>query len=110
MQNEKILVTSQDIYNYKKQLLIRSLDGRTPIEALLDTLHQNGEKYSVARDAEGHLTHLYISPSQSLELAKTFYGVLLWIVHTKQTSSKCLFCMWLVLLVLAQHFLWHFVL
>ena len=74
--NPNTNVMPQDINNYKQELRLKYLAGRTPIEALLDSLQECEEKYFMCRDEAGRVTHLYLAPLQSAELVKTFYGVL----------------------------------
>ncbi|MBW0542584.1 hypothetical protein O181_082299 [Austropuccinia psidii MF-1] len=54
------LVNLQDIYNQVKKIKQNKLQGRRPIDALIDNLKQEKFVWSSARDSEGHITSLFI--------------------------------------------------
>jgi hypothetical protein len=56
---------------------LEDLEGRRPIEALLDSIREKKEFYKVQRDLHGRVTHLFFSPNEGAEMARRFYGVVL---------------------------------
>ncbi|MBW0554124.1 hypothetical protein O181_093839 [Austropuccinia psidii MF-1] len=54
-------VILQDIYNQVKKIKKDKLQGRRPIDALIDTLKEENFVWSSARDAEGQITSLFFT-------------------------------------------------
>ncbi|MBW0546920.1 hypothetical protein O181_086635 [Austropuccinia psidii MF-1] len=52
-------VILQDIYNQVKKIKKERLQGRRPIDALIDTLKEENVVWSSARASEGHITSLF---------------------------------------------------
>ncbi|MBW0524841.1 hypothetical protein O181_064556 [Austropuccinia psidii MF-1] len=51
----------QDIYNHVKRIKKDKLQGRRPIDAVIDTLKGENYVWSSERDAEGHITSLFFT-------------------------------------------------
>ncbi|KAJ7964071.1 Protein FAR1-RELATED SEQUENCE 5 [Quillaja saponaria] len=73
--NPNLLAVSRTLYNVKAKIRKDSLGGRTMIQALMDELDENGFKYSVEHDCEGHLTHLFFTYPISIALTKSYSTV-----------------------------------
>ncbi|MBW0545704.1 hypothetical protein O181_085419 [Austropuccinia psidii MF-1] len=54
-------VILQDIYNQVNKIKKDKLKGRRPIDPLIDTLKEENFVWSSARDAEGHITSLFLT-------------------------------------------------
>ena len=63
--NPESLVITRDIYNACRTLRNRQLNGRTPIEALLDEFVVNGIQHTVETNEEGHVIRLFFAFSGS---------------------------------------------
>lgn len=88
----------QDIYNIKKAKKRKMLDGRTPIEALLDHLILFNTGYQILCDQAGKTSCLFIIPKLAEYKAKNLSSkkkkrTFLLILHMKPTNTKCLSCM-----------------
>ncbi|MBW0519056.1 hypothetical protein O181_058771 [Austropuccinia psidii MF-1] len=55
-------VILQEIYNKLKKIKKEKLQGRRPIDAVIDTLKEENFVWSSARDAEGHISSLFFTP------------------------------------------------
>ncbi|MBW0520958.1 hypothetical protein O181_060673 [Austropuccinia psidii MF-1] len=70
-------VILQDIYNQVKKIKKDKLQGRSPIDALIDTLKEENFTWSSERDAEGHITSLFFTNPLSIKLLHGFPHVIL---------------------------------
>ncbi|MBW0573335.1 hypothetical protein O181_113050 [Austropuccinia psidii MF-1] len=61
-------VILQDIYNQVKEIKKDKLQGRRPIDALIDTLKQEYFVWSSERDSEGHITSLSFTHPLAIKL------------------------------------------
>ncbi|MBW0586131.1 hypothetical protein O181_125846 [Austropuccinia psidii MF-1] len=52
-------VILQDIYNQVRKIKKDTLQGKRPIDALIDTLKEESFVWSSARDSEGHITSFF---------------------------------------------------
>ncbi|OAE18317.1 hypothetical protein AXG93_2566s1000 [Marchantia polymorpha subsp. ruderalis] len=75
--NPKCELIVKDIYNHKAQLRNVNLNGRTPLEKLLDDMQSDGVLHVYERDAEGRITRLFFALPLCVALAREFYHVLL---------------------------------
>ena len=65
LRNPDSSLISSDIYNARKKIRTDELNGRTPVEALLDEFEVNNVRNAVKRDGEGRITHLFFAfPSE----------------------------------------------
>ncbi|MBW0463328.1 hypothetical protein O181_003043, partial [Austropuccinia psidii MF-1] len=58
----------QEIYNQVKKIKKDKLQGRRPIDSLIDTLKQESFVWSSARDSEGHITSLFFTHPLAIKL------------------------------------------
>ncbi|MBW0463698.1 hypothetical protein O181_003413 [Austropuccinia psidii MF-1] len=70
-------VILQDIYNQVKKIKKDKLQGRRPIDALIDTLKEENFVWSSARDAEGHITSLFLTHPLAIKILHGFPDVIL---------------------------------
>ncbi|MBW0584644.1 hypothetical protein O181_124359 [Austropuccinia psidii MF-1] len=70
-------VILQDIYNQVKKIKKDKLQGRRPIDALIDTLKEENFVCSSARDAEGHITSLFFTHPLAVKVLHGFPHVIL---------------------------------
>ncbi|MBW0502344.1 hypothetical protein O181_042059 [Austropuccinia psidii MF-1] len=70
-------VILQDIYNQAKKIEKDKLQGRRPIDALIDTLKEENSVLSSGRDAEGHITSLFFTHPLAIKLVHGFPHVIL---------------------------------
>lgn len=75
--NPECALIVKDIYNQKAQLRNVDLNGRTPLEKLLDDMQSDGVLHVYERDAEGRITRLFFALPFCVALAREFYHVLL---------------------------------
>ncbi|CAG8719131.1 17336_t:CDS:2 [Cetraspora pellucida] len=75
--NPDSLVISKTIYNARDKVRRDNLQGRTPIQALLDKLIEGNFEYDYQYDQSGNLTHLFFAHPKSIVLTKTYNSVLL---------------------------------
>jgi len=75
--NSESLLVAPDIYNARKKIRTQELNGRTPIEALLDEFEVNGVRHALKVNEEGHISHLFFAFLAAVELLQEFPGVLL---------------------------------
>jgi hypothetical protein len=61
---------AQDISNLIQKIQKLELNGNTPIDALLNTLDQQGWVHEYEKDDANHLTHLFIASKDCLAYAK----------------------------------------
>ncbi|MBW0475313.1 hypothetical protein O181_015028 [Austropuccinia psidii MF-1] len=61
-------VILQDIYNQVKKMKKDKLQGRRPIDALIDTLKQESFVWSSARGSEGHIASLFFTHPLAIKL------------------------------------------
>jgi hypothetical protein len=66
------LSTSQDIYNIKKRKRINLLQGRTSLEALLDTLQTTDVFHQYVQNDDGQLLRLFFAPTVCVSAAEEF--------------------------------------
>ncbi|MBW0466344.1 hypothetical protein O181_006059 [Austropuccinia psidii MF-1] len=71
------LVILQDIFNQVKKIKKDKLKGRSPIDSLIDTLKEENLVWSSARDAEGHITSLFLTHPLAIKLLHGFPHVIL---------------------------------
>jgi hypothetical protein len=65
-------VISRDIYSLRFKVKHDFLAGRRPFEALLDLLKEKEIIHAFQYDLSRNLTHLFIIPESSLDIAKDF--------------------------------------
>ncbi|MBW0581300.1 hypothetical protein O181_121015 [Austropuccinia psidii MF-1] len=70
-------VILQDIYNQLKKIKKDKLQGRRPIDALIENLKEETFVWSSARDAEGHITSLFFTHPLAITLLHGFPHVIL---------------------------------
>ncbi|MBW0540653.1 hypothetical protein O181_080368 [Austropuccinia psidii MF-1] len=70
-------VILQYIYNQFKKIKKEKLQGRSPIDAPIDTLKQETFVWSSARDSEGHINSLFFTHSLAIKLLHGFTHVIL---------------------------------
>ncbi|CAG8763073.1 33003_t:CDS:2, partial [Racocetra persica] len=66
------------------------LQGRTPIQALLDNLKKGLFEYDFMCDSEDHITHLFFSHNKSIKLTQAYPTVLLMDCTYKMNKFKML--------------------
>lgn len=66
------LTTAQDIYNIKKRKHNDILQGRTSLEALLDTLQTTNVFHRYVQNNQGGLLRLFFAPTLCVSAAKEF--------------------------------------
>ncbi len=74
---EELPLLARDIYNIRHQQMRESLDGRTPIQALLLQFAADDFVWEYKLDTEGHVTHLFFASHRSLHLFLLYPEVLL---------------------------------
>ncbi|MBW0525667.1 hypothetical protein O181_065382 [Austropuccinia psidii MF-1] len=67
----------QDIYNQFKKIKQDKMQGRRPIDDLIDTLKEENFVWYSARDAEGHITSLFFTHPLAIKLLHGFPHVIL---------------------------------
>ncbi len=70
-------IIRKDIYNARQRIRNIALNGRTPIQALVQQLRVEDFHWNLRTDAEGHVTHLFFAYRESLQLYQSFPEVLL---------------------------------
>jgi hypothetical protein len=82
------LITDQDIYNIKKAARNQFLQGRTPMEALIDMVSTN-DYFSKILIENNVVCGVFFMHKNSIELAKLYNTVFLMDCTYKPTSSAC---------------------
>jgi hypothetical protein len=67
------LSTSQDIYNVIKKQRLADLNGRTPLEALIDNLKANDVFHTYELDSDQRLLRFFVAPKASVKSALDFW-------------------------------------
>ncbi|MBW0531200.1 hypothetical protein O181_070915 [Austropuccinia psidii MF-1] len=67
----------QDIYNQAKKIKQDKLQGRNPIDSLIDTLKEEIFVWSSKRDSEGHITSLFLIHPLAIKLLHGFPHLIL---------------------------------
>ncbi|MBW0566701.1 hypothetical protein O181_106416 [Austropuccinia psidii MF-1] len=75
-ESDRLLIL-KDIHNQVKKIKKDKLQGRRPIDALVDTLKEEKFVWSSARDAEGHITSLFFTHPLAIELLHSFPHVII---------------------------------
>ncbi|MBW0569315.1 hypothetical protein O181_109030 [Austropuccinia psidii MF-1] len=70
-------VILQDIYKQVKKIKKDRLQGRRPIDALIDTVKKETFVWSSERDSEGHITSLFFTHPLAIKLLHGFPHVIL---------------------------------
>ncbi|MBW0551988.1 hypothetical protein O181_091703 [Austropuccinia psidii MF-1] len=70
-------VILKDNHNQVKKIKKDKLQGRRPINALVDTLKEGNFVWSSARDTEGHISFLFFTHPLSIKLLNGFPHVIL---------------------------------
>ncbi|MBW0565049.1 hypothetical protein O181_104764 [Austropuccinia psidii MF-1] len=70
-------VILQDIYNQFKKIKKDRLQGRIPIDALIETLKEEKVVWSSARDPEGHINSFFFTHPLSIKLLHGFPHVII---------------------------------
>jgi len=70
-------IISKDIYNLKSEIRKEKLQGRSPMEALLEELVKSESTYDYKTDHEGHITHLFSASKEQIRMAQMFNTVFL---------------------------------
>ncbi|MBW0471434.1 hypothetical protein O181_011149 [Austropuccinia psidii MF-1] len=81
-------VTLQDIYNQVKKIKKDVLQGRRPIDALIDTHKQENFVWSSGRDSEGHITSLFSTHPLAIKRLHGFPQVILMDCTCKTNKYK----------------------
>ncbi|KAI9915095.1 hypothetical protein PsorP6_006931 [Peronosclerospora sorghi] len=68
----KCLLVGKDIYNTKQKASNSLLNGRQPIEVLLDCFRQESIYHAFRRSASGRLLSLFFAPNTGISLAAEF--------------------------------------
>jgi MULE transposase domain/FAR1 DNA-binding domain len=69
--------TIQDIYNLRRELRAKLLEGRSPIEAMIHELEVSNFEFNYQIDIYGYITLLFFTHPESLLLLKQYPEVLL---------------------------------
>jgi hypothetical protein len=70
-------IIRKDIYNARQQIWNSALNGRTPIQALVQQLKDDDFHWNVLTDNQGHVSHLFFAYWKSLQLYQSYPEVLL---------------------------------
>ncbi|MBW0538400.1 hypothetical protein O181_078115 [Austropuccinia psidii MF-1] len=70
-------VILKDIYSQVKKIKKEKLQGRRPIDALIDTIKEENFVWASARDTEGHITSLFFAHPLAIKLLHGFPHVIL---------------------------------
>ncbi|MBW0533599.1 hypothetical protein O181_073314 [Austropuccinia psidii MF-1] len=81
-------VILQDIYNQVKKIKKDKLQGRRPIDALIDTLKEETFVLSSARDAEVHITSWFFTHPLAIKLFHGFPHVIIMDFTYKTNMNK----------------------
>lgn len=76
-QNEQTLVTGSDIRGERLKIRTEHLNGRSPIETLLDDLTSSEWVFDVKRDSENRVQNLFFAHSKQIEILRANPDVLL---------------------------------
>jgi hypothetical protein len=77
-ENPSALFTRRDIYNIRMAERIKQLEGRTPVEHLIDRLQKEGNwEHRLQCDSSGHITLLMFAHKRSIEYANKYNRVFL---------------------------------
>ena len=72
------LFTRRDIYNVRMAARIKQLEGRTPVERLMERLQNEGNwEHRLQCDSGGHITFLMFAHKRSIEYANKYNRVFL---------------------------------
>jgi hypothetical protein len=71
------LLIAKDIYNAKAQLRNKALNGRTPLEMLLDDLKKEDVIHAHEHDDHGRITRFFFAPTKAVQLLRDFPHVVL---------------------------------
>ncbi|CAG8502740.1 2637_t:CDS:2, partial [Scutellospora calospora] len=75
--NPNNFAISKTIYNARDKIRHDNLQGRTPIQALLDELVEENIEHYYQYNQNGNLTHLFFAHPKSIILTKTYNSILL---------------------------------
>ncbi|MBW0540194.1 hypothetical protein O181_079909 [Austropuccinia psidii MF-1] len=78
----------KDIYNQVKKIKKDKLQGRRPIDALIDTLKEEKFVFSSAMDSEGHITSLFFTHPLAIKILHGFPHVILMDCTYKTSNYK----------------------
>jgi hypothetical protein len=70
-------ITSLDIWNERTVNLTKYLEGRSPIEALIDDLSTSEWIFDVRKDSDNHIEYLFFAHRKQIELQLINHNVLL---------------------------------
>lgn len=87
-QNPGNLTTAQDIYNVNKYKKRKMLDGRSEIEALLDTLIARSIKHTALRNNSNNLTCLFIVPKSAENIIKHFSDNKVYLIDSTYKTNQ----------------------
>jgi len=74
----KCPVTRQDLSNFRHRIISEALQGRSPIQALLDDIDKDSDILSETLvDNENQITHLMLVHQKSVEIIRQNYDILL---------------------------------
>lgn len=76
-QYEGFTDVQRDLYNEKQKAWRQFLNGRSPLQALLDVVEANNYRFEYQRDGSGHISHLMLANPKYLKLARAFHNVIL---------------------------------
>ena len=76
-QDPQINLTRKDISNAKSRLRQEDLNGRTPLEAMLDEPQEKEVIHDYAKDDEGRITHLFFAPPSAVDRSRESPDVVL---------------------------------
>ena len=75
--NERFCGNAKAVHNAKYTMMQKELDGKLPMQAMLDDFKRKGYKYNYETGAEGQLTKLAFTHPHSLKLIKMFSNIFL---------------------------------
>ena len=90
-ENRNTLVSATDIRGERKTIRERYLDGRSPIEALLDDLSTTDWVFAVKKDDNNCIQNLFFAHQKQVELLLANPDVR-WTANIEPTSTNFLCC------------------
>ncbi len=83
--------TSQDIYNIVKQARQDELNGRTPIEALLDNLKGQDVFHTYELDSNHKITRFFVAPNACILATRNFWTNNMILMDATYKTNRCVF-------------------
>lgn len=75
-EDPEVMLLSRDISNLRSKKIRDVLDGRTPIQALLDSLVKENVPHRIKVDVENHLTHLFFAFPDAIRMTRLYHSIL----------------------------------